>query len=126
MEAQTETTSRNSVLKRDALSEWRSKRKPCPGIQPQSGTPFPVETACLDIDLRPLLQGVDRFIHVEQVSHDADNKEHRQVTKAEDFAANKGGCEQCIGGAAKGGCVAQCGAELDGHAELSLVMATSG
>lgn len=126
MEAQTETTSRNSVLKRDALSEWRPKRKPCPGIQPQSGAPFPVETACLDIDLRPLLQGVDRFIHVEQVSHDAGNKEHRQVTKAEDFAANKDGCEQRIGGAAKDSCVAQCGAELDGHAELSLVMATSG
>ena len=65
MEAQTETTSRNSVLKRDALSEWRPKRKPCPGIQPQSGAPFPVETTCLDIDLRPLLQGVDGLIHVE-------------------------------------------------------------
>ena len=72
MEAQTETTSRNSVLKRDALSEWRSKRKPCPGIQPQSGTPFPAETTCLDIDLRPLLQGVDGLIHVEQVSHNAE------------------------------------------------------
>ena len=126
MEAQTETTSRNSVLKRDALSEWRPKRKPCPGIQPQSGAPFPVETACLDIDLRPLLQGVDRFIHVEQVSHDADNKEHRQVAKAEDFAANKDRREQRIGGAAKDGCVAQRGAKRDGHAELSLVMATSG
>lgn len=126
MEAQTETTSRNSVLKRDALSEWRSKRKPCPGIQPQSGTSFPAETTCLDIDLRPLLQGVDGLIHVEQVSHNADNNEHRQVTKAEDFAANKDGCEQRIGGAAKDGCVAQCGAGLDGHAELSLVMATSG
>lgn len=66
METQTETTSRNSVLKRDALSEWRPERKPCPGIQPQSGTPFPVvETTCLDIDLRPLLQGVDGLIHVE-------------------------------------------------------------
>ena len=75
MEAQAETTSRNFVLKRDALSEWRPKRKPCPGIQPQSGTPFPVETTCLDIYLRPLLQGVDRLIHVDQVSHDADNKE---------------------------------------------------
>ena len=115
MEAQTETTSRNSVLKRDALSEWRPKRKPCP-----------VETTCLDIYLRPLLQGVDGLIHVERVSHNADNNEHRQVTKAEDFAANKDGCEQRIGGAAKDGCVAQCGAELDGHAELSLVMATSG
>ena len=94
MEAQAETTSRNSVLKRDALSEWRPKRKPCPGIQPQSGTPFPVETTCLDIFLRSLLQGVDRLIHVDQVSHDADNKEHRQVAKAEDFAANKDGCEQ--------------------------------
>lgn len=59
----------------DALSEWRPKRKPYPGIQPQSGTPFPVETTCLDIYLRPLLQGVDRLIHVDQVSHDADNKE---------------------------------------------------
>lgn len=75
MEAQAETTSRNFVLKRDALSEWRPKRKPYPGIQPQSGTPFPVETTCLDIYLRPLLQGVDRLIHVDQVSHDADNKE---------------------------------------------------
>lgn len=65
MEAQTETTSRNSVLKRDALSEWRPERKPCPGIQPQSGTPFPVEITCLDIHLRPLLQGVDGLIHVE-------------------------------------------------------------
>lgn len=126
MEAQTETTSRNSVLKRDALSEWRSKRKPCPGIQPQSGTPFPVETTCLDIHLRPLLQGVDRLIHVEQVSHDANDKEQRQVAKAEDFAANKDGREQRIGGAAKDGCVAQRGAKRDGHAELSLVMATSG
>ena len=126
MEAQTETTSRNSVLKRDALSEWRSKRKPCPGIQPQNGTPFPVETTCLDIFLRPLLQGVDGLIHVEQVSHDADNKEHRQVAKAEDFAANKEGGEQRVGGATKDGCVAQCGAKRDGHAELSLVMATSG
>lgn len=65
MEAQTETTFRNSVIKRDALSEWRPERKPCPGIQPQSGTPFPVETTCLDIDLHPLLQGVDGLIHVE-------------------------------------------------------------
>lgn len=94
MEAQTETTSRNFVLKRGTLSEWRPKRKPCPGIQPQSGMSFPVETTCLDIYLRPLLQGVDRFVHVEQISHDADNKEHRQVAKAEDFAANKDGCEQ--------------------------------
>lgn len=94
MEAQTETTSRNSVLKRDTLSEWRPKRKPCPGIQPQSGMSFPVETTCLDIYLRPLLQGVDRFVHVEQIGHDAGNKEHRQVAKAEDFAANKDGCEQ--------------------------------
>lgn len=89
-------------------------------------TPFPAETTCLDIDLRPLLQGVDGLIHVEQISHDADNKEHRQVTKAEDFTANQDGREQRVGGAAKDGCVAQCGAELDGHAELSLVMATSG
>lgn len=94
METQTETTSRNFVLKRGALSEWRPKRKPCPGIQPQSGTPFPVETICLDIYLRLLLQGVDRLVHVEQVGHDADNKEHRQVANAEDFAANKDGCEQ--------------------------------
>ncbi len=94
MEAQTETTSRNSVLKRGALFEWRPKRKPCPGIRLQSGTPFPVETTCLDIYLRPFLQGVDRFVHAEQISHDADNKEHRQVAKAEDFAANNDGCEQ--------------------------------
>lgn len=126
MEAQTETTSRNSVLKRDALSEWRSKRKPCPGIQPQSGTPFPAETTCLDIDLRPLLQGVDGLIHVEQVSHNADDEERRQITETEDLATDKDGREQRIGGAAKDGCVAQRGAKRDGHAELSLVMATSG
>ena len=126
MEAQTETTSRNSVLKRDALSEWRSKRKPCPGIQPQGGTPFPAEPKCLDIDLRPLLQGVDGLIHVEQVSHNADDEERRQITETEDLATDKDGREQRVGGAAKDGCVAQCGAELDGHAELSLVMATSG
>ena len=86
--------SQDAVKERDVLSEWRSKRKPCPGIQPQSGTPFPVETTCLDIFLRSLLQGVDRLIHVDQVSHDADNKERRQIAKAEDFAANKDGCEQ--------------------------------
>lgn len=67
--------SQDAVKERDVLSEWRSKRKPCPGIQPQSGTLFPVETTCLDIYLRPLLQGVDRFVHVEQISHDSDNKE---------------------------------------------------
>ena len=94
MEARAETTSRNSVLKRGALSEWRPKRKPRPGIQPQCGTPFPVETACLDIFLRSLLQGVDRFVHVEQVSHGTDDKEHRQITKVEDFAANKDRREQ--------------------------------
>lgn len=126
MEAQTETTSRNSVLKRDTVSEWRSKRKPCPGIQPQSGTPFPAETTCLDIDLRPLLQGVDGLIHVEQVSHNADDEERRQITETEDLATDKDGREQRVGSAAKDGCVAQCGAGLDGHAELSLVMATSG
>lgn len=126
METQAETTSRNSVLRRDALSEWRPKRKPCPGIQPQSGMPFPVEITCLDIFLRSLLQGIDRLIYVEQVSHDADNKELRQVAKAEDFAANKDRREQRIGGVAKDGGVSQRGAELNGHAELSLVMATSG
>lgn len=119
MEAQTETTSRNVVLKRDALSEWRSKRKPCPGIQPQSGTQFPVETTCLDTFLRPLLQGVDRFVHVEQVSHDADNREHRQIAKAKDLATNEDRREQRVGGAAKDGGVSQRGAELDGHAENS-------
>lgn len=71
----------------------------------------------MDIYLRPLLQGVDRLIHVEQVSHDADNKEHRQVTKAEDFAANEDWREQRIGGAAKDGGVSQRGAELNGHSE---------
>lgn len=65
------------MKERDALSEWRSKRKAHPGIQLQSGTQFPVETTCLDIFLRSLLQDVDRLIHVEQVSHDADNKEYR-------------------------------------------------
>lgn len=89
-------------------------------------TPFPVETTCLDIFLRPLLQGIDRLIHVEQVSRDADDEECRQITETEDFAANQDGCEQRIGGAAKDGCVAQRGAKRDGHAELSLVMATSG
>ena len=119
MEAQTETTSRNSVLKRDALSEWRPERKPCPGIQPQSGTPFPVETTCLDIFLRPLLQGVDRFVHVEQISHNADDEERRQITETEDLATDKDGREQRVGGAAKDGGVSQRGAELDGHAENS-------
>ena len=94
METQTETTSRNFVLKRGALSEWRPKRKPCLGIQPQSGTPFPVETTCESGLRRSLLQSVDRLIHVEQVGHGADDKERGQVAKAEDFAANKDGCEQ--------------------------------
>lgn len=89
MEAQAETTSRNSVLTRDALSEWLPKWKPCPGIRPQSGTPFPVETTCWDIYLRPLLQGVDRLVHVEQISHNADDEEHRQITETEDLAANE-------------------------------------
>ena len=29
----------------------------------------------MDIYLRSLLHGVDRFVHVEQISHDSDNKE---------------------------------------------------
>lgn len=53
--------------------------------------PFPVETTCLDIFLRPLLQGIDRLIHVEQVSRDADDEECRQITETEDFAANQDG-----------------------------------
>ena len=89
MEDQTETTSRNIVLKRDALSEWLPKWKPCPGIQPQSGTPYPVEATCLDTFLRPLLQGVDRFFHVEQICHNADDEERRQITETEDLAANE-------------------------------------
>lgn len=101
----------------DALSEWRLRRKARPGIQPQSGMPFPVETTCLDIFLRALLQGIDRFVHVEQVSNDADNKEYRQIAKAKDLTANKDGCEQRIGGAAKDGGVSQRGAELNGHSE---------
>lgn len=80
----------------------------------------------MDIFLRPLLQGIDRLIYVEQVSRDADDEECRQITETEDFAANQDGCEQRIGGAAKDGCVAQRGAKRDGHAKLSLVMATSG
>lgn len=114
------------MKERDTLSEWRLRRKLRPGIQPQNGASFPVETTCLDIFLRPLLQGVDRFVHVEQISHNADDKERRQITETEDLAANEDRREQRVGGAAKDGCVAQCGAELDGHAELSLVMATSG
>ena len=39
--------------------------------------------------LRPLLQGVDRFVHVEQISHNADHEEHRQITETEDLAANE-------------------------------------
>ena len=39
--------------------------------------------------LRPLLQGVDRFVHVEQVGHDADDKEGGQIAKAKDLAANE-------------------------------------
>lgn len=89
MEARAETTSRNSVLKRDTLSEWRPKRKPRPGIQPQSGTPFPVETTCLSIFLRSLLQCIDRFVHVEQICHNADDKEGGQIAKAKDLAANE-------------------------------------
>lgn len=80
----------------------------------------------MDIYLRSFLQGIDRLIHVEQVSRDADDEECRQITETEDFAANQDGCEQRIGGAAKDGCVAQRGAKRDGHAELSLVMVTSG
>lgn len=106
MASQTETVSRNTALEWDAVSGC--------------------ETTCLDIFLRPLLQGIDRLIHVEQVSRDADDEECRQITETEDFAANQDGCEQRIGGAAKDGCVAQRGAKRDGHAELSLVMATSG
>lgn len=80
----------------------------------------------MDIYLRSFLQGVDRLIHVEQVSHDADNKGHRQAAKAEDSAVNQDRREQRIGGAAKDGGVSQRGAKRDGHAKLSLVMATSG
>lgn len=80
----------------------------------------------MDIYLRPLLQGVDRLINVEQVSHDADDEERRRITETEDLATNQDGCEQRIGGAAKDGGVSQRGAKRDGHAELSLVMATSG
>ena len=80
----------------------------------------------MDIDLRPLLQGVDRFVHVEQISHDADDEERRQITETENLAANEDRREQRVGGAAKDGCAAQRGAKRDGHAELSLVMATSG
>ena len=46
----------------------------------------------MDIFLRPLLQGIDRLIHVEQVSRDADDEECRQITETEDFAANQDGC----------------------------------
>ena len=80
----------------------------------------------MDMFLRPLLQGIYRLIHVEQVSRDADDEGCRQITETDDFAVNQDGCEQRIGGAAKDGCVAQRGAKRDGHAELSLVMATSG
>ncbi len=118
--------SQDAVKERDVLSEWRSKRKPCPGIQPQSGTPFLVETTCLDIFLCPFLQGVDRLVHVKQISHNADDGERRQITETEDLAANEGRREQRVGGAAKDGGVSQRGAMRDGHAELSLVMATSG
>lgn len=41
----------------------------------RAGRRFRLRPLALDIDLRPLLQGVGRLIHVEQVSHDADNKE---------------------------------------------------
>lgn len=37
-----ETASRNE-LERDTLSHRGFKRKPCPGIEPQGGTHFPVE-----------------------------------------------------------------------------------
>ena len=67
--------------------------------------------------LRSLLQGVDRFVHVEQISHNADDKERRQITETEDLAANEDRREQRIGGAAKDGGVSQRGAELNGHSE---------
>ena len=42
MTHQAETASRNPRSERDALSQWRSKRKPHPGIPPQTGTHFPL------------------------------------------------------------------------------------
>ena len=38
-----ETASRNELSERDTLSHRGFKRKPCPGIEPQGGTHFPVE-----------------------------------------------------------------------------------
>lgn len=40
---QAETASRNELSERDTLSHRGFKRKPCPGIEPQGGTHFPVE-----------------------------------------------------------------------------------
>ena len=42
MAAQAESPSRNPRSERDALSQWRSKRKAHPGISPQTGTYFPL------------------------------------------------------------------------------------
>ena len=42
MTHQAETATRNPRSERDALSQWRSKRKVHPGIPPQTGTHFPL------------------------------------------------------------------------------------
>ena len=41
-----ESASQFEALERDAVSEWCPKRKSCPRILPQSGTPFPDGTIC--------------------------------------------------------------------------------
>lgn len=72
-------------------------RKLCPGLTPRNGMSFPLggpSGNCAPVYLpggflRPLLQGVDRFVHVEQISHNADDEEHRQITETEDLAANE-------------------------------------
>lgn len=38
-----ETASRNELSERDTLPHRGFKRKPCPGIEPQGGTYFPIE-----------------------------------------------------------------------------------
>ena len=76
-------------------------RKLCPGLTSRNGMSFPLggpSGNCAPVYLpggflRPLLQGVDRFVHIEQVGHDADDKEGGQIAKAKDLAANEDRCE---------------------------------
>ena len=67
------------------------------GVMLRSGAHFPLGAPsgnCAPVYLpggflRPLLQGVDRFVHVEQICHNADDEERRQITETEDLTANE-------------------------------------